>query len=489
MLEAFRVADDVLRQGVQGISDLVTLPGLINLDFADVRTIMSNAGNALLGIGMGTGERRAVDAAEQAVASPLLETSMDGARSILLSITGGNDVSLWEVNEAAKAVAEAAHPDAQHHLRRDGRRASSRTRCGSRWSRRATASRVRAGATSSRSAPRRSATATGLPRAGGRAAREPGPRAVLVGARARRAGVHPAPLTARPLERKCTWGCERCTSAARQLSCAQVQRCKADRRQLGVVAAGHPVSAAPGADALRDGGNAVDAALAAMLASFACEPLLTGFGAGGYMLVVAPGREPTLLDFFVEAPGPWRRPERARRADPGRGLVRRRAPGVQHRGGVGRVLRDGGGRVRGRAGASGGCRSSGWSSRRRRSRARGSRSTCSRPTSSRSWAGSSPRRPSARRCSRPAARCCGPGTSCASPSWPTRWSASAPKASGRSTRATSRPRSAPGSTERGGLLTAPDLRAYEVVDREPIRVELPRTARCSPTRRRRRAGS
>jgi cell division protein FtsZ len=112
MVDAFRVADDVLRQGVQGISDLVTLPGLINLDFADVRTIMSDAGNALLGIGMGTGERRAIDAAEQAVASPLLETSMDGARSILLSITGGRDLSLWEVNEAAKAVSEAAHPDA-----------------------------------------------------------------------------------------------------------------------------------------------------------------------------------------------------------------------------------------------------------------------------------------------------------------------------------------------------------------------------------------
>jgi cell division protein FtsZ len=112
MVDAFRVADDVLRQGVQGISDLVTLPGLINLDFADVRTIMSNAGNALLGIGMGTGERRAIDAAEAAVASPLLETSMEGARSILLSITGGPDLSLWEVNEAAKAVAEAAHPDA-----------------------------------------------------------------------------------------------------------------------------------------------------------------------------------------------------------------------------------------------------------------------------------------------------------------------------------------------------------------------------------------
>ncbi len=112
MVEAFRVADDVLRQGVQGISDLVTLPGLINLDFADVRTIMSGAGNALLGIGMGFGENRASDAAMQAVASPLLETSMDGARSILLSITGGRDLSLWEVNEAAKAVSAAAHSEA-----------------------------------------------------------------------------------------------------------------------------------------------------------------------------------------------------------------------------------------------------------------------------------------------------------------------------------------------------------------------------------------
>ena len=112
MVEAFRVADDVLRQGVQGISDLITLPGLINLDFADVRTVMSHAGQALLGIGMGTGEHRATDAAERAVASPLLETSVEGARSILLSITAGRDFSLWEVNEAARAVAEAAHPDA-----------------------------------------------------------------------------------------------------------------------------------------------------------------------------------------------------------------------------------------------------------------------------------------------------------------------------------------------------------------------------------------
>src|SRR6202453_4203635 len=112
MVEAFRVADDVLRQGVQGISALVTLPGLINLDFADVRTIMSEAGNALLGIGMGVGENRATEAAVQAVSSPLLETSMEGAPSILLSITGGVNLSLWEVNEAAKSVSEAAHPDA-----------------------------------------------------------------------------------------------------------------------------------------------------------------------------------------------------------------------------------------------------------------------------------------------------------------------------------------------------------------------------------------
>jgi cell division protein FtsZ len=112
MVEAFQVADDVLRQGVQGISDLVTLPAVINLDFADVRTIMSDAGRALLGIGMGTGEGRAMLAAEKAISSPLLETSMEGARAILLSITGGEDLSLVEVSEAAKLVGEAAHPDA-----------------------------------------------------------------------------------------------------------------------------------------------------------------------------------------------------------------------------------------------------------------------------------------------------------------------------------------------------------------------------------------
>ena len=112
MVEAFKVADAVLRQGVQGISDLVTLPAVINLDFADVRSIMADAGRALLGIGMAYGDDRSVLAAEKAISSPLLETSMEGARSILLSITGGADLSLVEVSEAAKVVGEAAHPDA-----------------------------------------------------------------------------------------------------------------------------------------------------------------------------------------------------------------------------------------------------------------------------------------------------------------------------------------------------------------------------------------
>lgn len=112
LLEAFKVADSVLTQGVQGISDLITLPGLINVDFADVRTIMANAGSALMGIGTGVGENRAQAAARAAVASPLLEISMDGARGVLFNITGGADLTMTEVDEAAKIVASAADPDA-----------------------------------------------------------------------------------------------------------------------------------------------------------------------------------------------------------------------------------------------------------------------------------------------------------------------------------------------------------------------------------------
>ncbi len=113
IVDAFKVADDVLRQAVQGISDLVMLPGLINLDFADVRTTMIEAGDAILGIGMGYGEHRATIAAEKAVSSPLLETSVEGAHSMLLSITGGPDLSLIEASEAAEVVKAAAHPEAE----------------------------------------------------------------------------------------------------------------------------------------------------------------------------------------------------------------------------------------------------------------------------------------------------------------------------------------------------------------------------------------
>lgn len=112
MVDAFRVCDDLLRQGVQGITDLITLPGLINLDFADVRTIMNGAGSALLGIGYAGGGNRAVEAATAAINSPLLETPIDGAKGILLGMTGGSDLSLVEVSEAARVVAEAADPEA-----------------------------------------------------------------------------------------------------------------------------------------------------------------------------------------------------------------------------------------------------------------------------------------------------------------------------------------------------------------------------------------
>jgi cell division protein FtsZ len=112
MLEAFRTADDVLRQGVQGISDLITITGLINVDFADVKTIMCQAGSALMGIGVAKGENRAVTAAKMAVESPLLETTIDGAKGVLLNITGSSNLGLYEVNEAAAIISEAADPDA-----------------------------------------------------------------------------------------------------------------------------------------------------------------------------------------------------------------------------------------------------------------------------------------------------------------------------------------------------------------------------------------
>ncbi len=112
LLDAFRVADSVLGQGVQGIADLITMPGLINVDFADVRSIMTNAGSALMGIGNGVGENRAATAARTAIASPLLETTIEGAKGVLFNITGGPDLTMAEVDEAAKQIAAAADPDA-----------------------------------------------------------------------------------------------------------------------------------------------------------------------------------------------------------------------------------------------------------------------------------------------------------------------------------------------------------------------------------------
>ena len=110
--DAFRTADEVLRQGIKGISDLIQVPGLINLDFADVKTIMTEQGEALMGIGVGEGENRAADAAKMAINSPLLETSIDGAKGILLNITGSSNLSLFEINEAAEIISDAADPDA-----------------------------------------------------------------------------------------------------------------------------------------------------------------------------------------------------------------------------------------------------------------------------------------------------------------------------------------------------------------------------------------
>jgi len=111
--EAFAYADDVLRQGIQGISDLITQPGLINLDFADVKAIMTDAGSAMMGIGEGTGEHRAADAAQKAIASPLLETTIEGARGVIFNVTGGPDLSMFEVNEAAEMISRAVDADAQ----------------------------------------------------------------------------------------------------------------------------------------------------------------------------------------------------------------------------------------------------------------------------------------------------------------------------------------------------------------------------------------
>lgn len=113
LISAFQICDDVLRQAVQGISDLITMPGIVNVDFADVRAVMQDTGSALMGIGVATGENRAVEAARIAVSSPLLDLSINGARGILFNVAGGPDLSMWEINEAAKIITESVNPDAK----------------------------------------------------------------------------------------------------------------------------------------------------------------------------------------------------------------------------------------------------------------------------------------------------------------------------------------------------------------------------------------
>ena len=298
MVEAFRVADDVLRQGVQGISDLITLPGLINLDFADVRTIMSDAGNALLGIGMGTGEKRAVDAAAQA---DVLAAAGDDARGrASRSCCRSPAAATCRCGRSTRPPAPCRRPRTRTRTSSSARWStrSSRTRCGSPSSPRATSEAAPAARPSARRCASRSASR---------------------GSRAR------ASRSARPARGRSTSTCPSSSRASRAGASRTGQRWP----MRGVVAAGHPLTAAAGADVLRAGGNAVDAALAALMTSFMAEPLLTGLGAGGYMLVAPPGGEPVLLDFLVEAAAAAHG-ERAA-AGRGRDRLRRRRPGLPHR--------------------------------------------------------------------------------------------------------------------------------------------------------------
>ena len=129
--EAFRAADEVLHQGIQGISELITVPGLINLDFADVRTIMSDGGAALMAVGRASGDNRAVDAAERAIASPLLDITIDGATGVLFNVTGGLDMTLQEIHEAAEVVRRTVDSEREHHLRRGAGQGDAATRSAS----------------------------------------------------------------------------------------------------------------------------------------------------------------------------------------------------------------------------------------------------------------------------------------------------------------------------------------------------------------------
>ena len=389
MVEAFRVADDVLRQGVQGISDLVTLPGLINLDFADVRTIMSEAGQRPAGHRHGHG-RAPRDRGRRAGRRPRRcwrRAWRARARSCSRS-PAGSDLSLWEVNEAAKAVVGGRAPRREHHLRRDGRREARGPGVGDGRGHRLR----RAGAAA---APARAALEepAGEPRVA-----------------APRAGASPR---GRGTPRRRSTSRSSCRGAEPS---SRVGAPGSAHDAGGIVAAGHPLTAEAGARVLRDGGNAVDAAVAAMLASWVAEPLLTGPGAGGYMLVAGAGEEPTLLDFFVAAPGAGSTGDARAARCRVEVVLRRRDPGLPRR-------------RRRRA-----ARTATRPASRRRARALGHRAA-RRPRRARRGAGPRRRRVNAaaglplrdprgdprhdaggaRRCSRPAAARCAPATRFALP--------------------------------------------------------------------------
>ena len=314
----------MLRQAVQGISDLVMLPGLINLDFADVRTTMLEAGDAVLGIGMGYGEHRATLAAEKAVSSPLLETSVEGAHSLLLSITGGPDLSLIEASEAAEVVRAAAHPEAEiifgasvdDDMSEEVWITVIATRFDSAFAnrhRRDRRTEPREPRTPDRDAalrPERYSDPVGDWRSGPRrhSADELygdgiGDAAVSTGSRRSRARSTAAsstcPSSSPSSSTPATAGTAANHGFAPGLRAAYAPGMASQR---GVVAAGHPLTAEAGAQVLREGGGAVDAAICAVLTSFVCESQLTGFGAGGFMMVHESGRD-TLVDFFVAAGG------------------------------------------------------------------------------------------------------------------------------------------------------------------------------------------
>lgn len=297
MIDAFRVADDVLRQGVQGISELVTVPGLINLDFADVRTIMQDRGAALLGIGHGTGEARAIQAAERAVEPDAGD--VDGRRQgdPALDRRWRRPLAVGD-QRGGRGDRRRGPPRRQHHLRRPGRREARRRDLGHRGRH-----RLRAPAAPEHREPAgRASDAAAGPRARRRAAGRPsraraplrpsrrGPGRVD-GCRSRRRLDRAGVRAPRALTDATTAG-----SGIEQL----LSRMPASR---GIVAAGHPQTAEVGADVLRAGGSAADAAVAAAFASWVCEPLLTGPAAGAHLLAVPVAGPPLAIDAFCAAPG------------------------------------------------------------------------------------------------------------------------------------------------------------------------------------------